>query len=254
MKQIVLSFILFLTFPFYAQTIVHHDSFSVILDYLNQEDHHEHTLVLIDIDNTIAQPAGTFVASDQWVSHHIKLKMNEGLTPRDAWLAIKDQYVTLQHSIDLALVEESIPQLIQELQSRNITVVIISARLPEIADRTIEQLQKLGIYLNRSALWHEEIIGDSSLTYHYKNGFIFCDGNNKGKVLEAIMKHTNRSYKKVIAVDDKEKNLHDIKKALPHSVEFVGIRYSYLDEIVAQFNSIQAEKDLHILLSAGIAA
>lgn len=247
MKKQLLFLILFFNSSFFAY-IKHHNNFAAVLDYVTAQDHHENTLILLDIDNTIAQPADTYVASDQWVSYHMAKKMNDGLSAREAWLAIKNLYVTLQHLIDLTLVEESIPQIIQELQSRGITVVIISARLPEIAHRTMEQLYKLGIYLNPTAFWHEEIIGESTPSYYYTNGFIFCDGNNKGKVLESIMKHAHRSYKKIIAVDDKEKNLHDIKNILSSSIEFVGIRYGYLDSVVTQFDSIQAEIDLSILL------
>lgn len=241
MKQYFFYLILFFHISLNA-CINHHNNFDTILNYIDTDDHHPYTIVLLDIDNTIAAPAGTFVASDQWVSHHMKIKMKEGLSARQAWMAIKDLYVYLQHQIDLMLIEEITATIIKELQSRGIIVIAITARLPEIGDRTIMQLSNIGIEF--SSLWHEELLGNENLSYHYKQGIIFCDGNDKGKVFEDIVKRINKSFTKIIAVDDKENNLKALQKVVLPSVKFIGIRYGYLDTIVSAFDHEQAELDL----------
>lgn len=240
MKQFFVYIIFFFHIPLFSY-LNHHNNFEAIWNYIKVDDHHPHTIILLDLDNTVVQPRDTYVASDQWVEYHIKQKMKEGLSAREAWLLIKDLYVYLQKHISLTLVEEITVEIIKELQARGITVIAITARLSEVSDYTIMQLRNLDI--NFSQLWHEEIC-DGDLRYCYKDGIIFCDGNDKGKVFEHICQRINKYFKKIIAVDDKEKNLHSIKKVLHPDIEFIGIRYGYLDPIVNAFDYEQAELEL----------
>ena len=244
----LLTFLLFFSTAILAN-IVEHDSFESILMYLNEDDHHRYTLIVIDIDNTIAEPI-ILAGSDQWVTHEITKGMQGGLTARQAWLAIQDLYIAIQHSIDLIPVEDKTPYIIKELQSRGVIVVILTARLPQISDRTIAQLKNIGIDLSHSPLWHEEIISDSDISYHYKNGIIFCDGNDKGIVLNAILQKINYQPKKVIAIDDKAKPLHSVKNIFDAAVDFIGIRYSKLDQKVAQFDPQRAQEEIKLIACA----
>lgn len=248
-KKLILSITFLISLiPTIFPNIVEHDSFESILNYLNDDDNHRYTLIILDIDNTLAQTI-KLIGSDQWVAHEMKKRIDEGLTPREAWLAIKDLYVAIQHAIDLIAVEEITPAIIKELQTRGIIVIAVTARLPEIADRTIEQLKQIGIDLTHAPLWHEELLSNSDLIYHYKNGIIFCDGNDKGHVLEAILQRIGHEPKKVIAVDDREKNLHAIKKIFESHIDFIGIRYSKLDKKIAAFDASQAEQELQLLIA-----
>ncbi len=244
MKQFFVYVLFFFHIPLFSY-LNHHNNFDAIWNYIAPHDHHPHTIILLDLDNTVVQPLDTYVASDQWVEHHIKQKMKDGLSARQAWLLIKDLYVYLQKHISLTLVEEITVEIIKELQAKGITVVAITARLSEVSDSTIMQLRNLDIHF--SQLWHEEIC-DGELRYCYKDGIIFCDGNDKGKVFEHISQRINKYFKKIIAVDDKEKNLHAIKKVLHPDIEFIGIRYGYLDHVVAHFDHVQAEKELQNFL------
>jgi phosphoserine phosphatase len=240
MRQYFLYLILFFHAPLIAY-VNQHNNFDAICNYISLDDHHSGTIILLDLDNTLVQPYGTYLASDQWVEYHIKQKMNDGLSAREAWLLIKDLYIHLQQYINLTLVEEIAVQIIKELQSKGIIVIAITARLSEVSNNTLMQLHNLGIHF--SQLWHEEL-SDHDLRYHYRDGIIFCDGNDKGKAFEHITHRINKYFKKIIAVDDKEKNLHSIKKVLHPDIDFIGIRYNYLDTIVAAFDHEQAELDL----------
>lgn len=244
MKHFFVYVILFFNIPLFSY-INHHKNFDAIWNYIDVNDHHPHTIILLDLDNTLVQPFGTYVASDQWVEYHIKQKIKEGLSAREAWLLIKDLYVYLQQHISLKLVEDISIEIIKELQSKGIVVIAITARLSQVSESTLIHLHKLDIYF--SELWHEEIC-DNDLRYYYKNGIIFCDGNDKGKVFEHFSKRINKHFKKVIAVDDKEKNLHAIKKVLHPDVDFIGIRYGHLDYVVTNFDHKQAEIELQKLL------
>lgn len=250
MKKLLLALnLIFLFTSSLCAMIVEHHQFSAIFDHLNEDDNHRYTLVILDIDNTIAQTI-MLIGSDQWVAHEMEKRVKQGLSYRQAWLEIADLYVAIHHVIDLLPAEEITPALIKELQKRGIIVIAVTARLPKLAHRTIVQLKRIGIDLTHAALWHEELISDSDLNYHYKDGIIFCDGNDKGKVLHAVLQRIGHQPKKIIAIDDREKNLHAIKKIFESHVEFIGIRYGHLDKKVAEFDPIQAEKELQQLLFA----
>lgn len=247
MKKLLLSLhLIFLFINTAFANIYEHTNSAVILDYLNPEDHHKYTLIIFDIDNTIAT-TNTFIGSDQWVSHEIKKRLDQGLSYREAWLEIADLYVTLQHIIDLVPVEAVTPAIIKELQNKGIIVIALTARLPKLASRTITQLKNIGVDFSHTPLWHEEIVNNDDIYYHYTNGIIFCDGNDKGKVLSHILNHIGYKPTKVIVIDDRQKHLQAVKNALHPDITFVGIRYGYLDEIVAQFDPIAAQIELEQL-------
>ena len=91
--KILLLSIPFLSFTPVFPSIVEHDSFESILDYLDEDDNHRYTLVILELIILLAQTS-ILGGSDQWVAHEMKKRMDEGMTPREAWLAIKDS--TLQ--------------------------------------------------------------------------------------------------------------------------------------------------------------
>lgn len=239
-------FLLSLSFCFsLSAMIIEHTKFDAILTYLNEDDLHRNTIIIIDIDNTIAHPHGT-IGSEEWFMHLVNQKLNEGLSIKAALEEVLPLYFAVHHSIWMQPVEAVTPVIIKYLQQSGVIVIAVTARSLEIRERTFEQLDAIGVDFSHAPLWHEEILSDSDLIYHYKDGILFCAGNDKGKVLKAILDHINHTPTKVIAIDDKEKHLHAIKKIFEPHVEFIGIRYGHLDEKVAQFDPIIAEQELEI--------
>ncbi len=153
-------------------------------------------------------------------------------------------YFDIIHSIDFIPVELITIHMIQELQKAGVIVMGLTARSIAIIDRTIAQLRALGIDLSHAALWHEPIMHDCHLPYCYKNGILFCDGNDKGVILDQVLTRLNYTPTKIVVIDDKEKHLHAIARVLGPEIEFVGIRYSYLDEKVRNFDPLCADEEL----------
>ena len=230
-------------------TVIEHAEFASILNYLTPDDYHKNTVVVLDIDNTIATLGGPFqvLGSDTWVNYEIAKRIKEGMPVNEALEQVLPLYFELVHIVDLKPVEPTTIEIIKQLQDLGITVIACTLRSLQISDRTIEQLHEMGIDLTHSAFGPGEILG-TDIIFRYKNGIIFCHGLSKGPAFKSILDHFNHTPTKVIFIDDKEKYIHQIQSVLHPDIEFIGIRYSHLDEKVAQFDQIVAEQELHTYL------
>ena len=246
--------ILLLTFLYISvscATVIEHADFASIFHYLTPDDYHKNTVVVLDIDNTIATLGGPFqmLGSDTWVSHEIAKRIKEGMPLQEALEQVLPLYFELVHIVDLKPAEPATIEIIKQLQALGITVIACTLRSLEISDRTIEQLHELGIDLTHSAFGPDEILGND-IIFRYKNGIIFCHGLSKGPAFKCVLDHFNHMPTKVIFIDDKEKYIHQIKDILHPEIEFIGIRYSQLDEKVAQFDHGVAEQELQTYLAS----
>lgn len=225
--------------------IIEHAHFGSIFDYVTPTDYNKKTIVIVDIDNTLATLAGPFqmLGSDTWVNYEIAKRFSQGMTIDAALAEVLPLYFDLVRLVNLRPVEPHTPEIIKQLQDAGITVVACTLRSIEISDRTVEQLQAIGIDFTHSAFGIEEIIGQE-IRFRYKNGIIFCHGLNKGPAFKAVLDYFNHTPAKIIFIDDKEKYLHQIKAVLHPDIEFIGIRYSHLDEKVAQFDQVLAQQEL----------
>jgi len=248
---IKLSLIGLLCSAYAHATVIEHAEFASIFNYLTPEDYHKNTVVVLDIDNTIATLGGPFqmLGSDTWVSHEIAKRVKEGMPFNEVLDQVLPLYFELVHLVDLKFVESTTQETIKQLQALGITVIACTLRSLQISDRTIEQLQAIGIDLTHSAFGPDEILGND-IIFRYKNGIIFCHGLSKGPAFKCVLDHFNHNPTKVIFIDDKEKYIHQLKDALHQDTEFIGIRYSHLDEKVARFDHALAEQELQAYLAA----
>jgi hypothetical protein len=232
------------------QNIIEHAEFASIFNYITEDDYHKNTVVILDIDNTIAIQGHPFrmLGGDIWVNYEIAKLIEQGIEPKKAVAQVLPFYYELTHFVDLKPVEPSIPWIIKQLQDAGITVIACTIRSIEISDRTIEQLRAIDIDFAHSAFGYNELLGHGS-SFRYKDGIIFCCGGDKGITLKHVLAHFEHTPTKVIVIDDKEKYLHQIKCILHPDIEFIGIRYSHLDEKVANFDSALAEQEKQAYLS-----
>lgn len=247
MNRFLILLILVTTFCLHAQKsiIVEHHHFQHVLDWVLPEDLHNKTVIVLDIDNTLAHPETYLIGSEEWVAHMICSYGDTTITdPKARFACIAPLYYDVIHGISFQPVESITVEIIKELQNSGVVVVGLTARSFEICDRTIEQLYNIGIDLSHASLWHEQLWHDCHLEYCHKNGIIFCDGNDKGKVLTHLFERLNYQPSKIIAVDDKERHLQSIARALDTQIEFIGIRYAHLDEKVRAFDKVTADRQL----------
>jgi phosphoserine phosphatase len=205
------------------------------------------SMVIFDLDNTLVHPQSE-VGSAQWFDYMLQQKVRMGLSVEDALQELLPLSFKVQNHVDLLPVENDTLHVLDKLRKKGIVTVALTARSDTLVTRTIYQLQKIGINFNAKNEFNRELTLDYPRPVLLKNGIIFCANNDKGSVLFSILTLVNYHPKKIIFVDDKLEHLLEVEKAcLRNAVNFIGIRYSKLDPVVAQFDPIRAEHELSLL-------
>lgn len=237
-------FLFLITFTTFANScIVEHSHFITVNDYLTPQDFNKYTVVILDIDNTIAQP-NAIIGSEEWFAHMMNKVMEDDCDVRAAVNRILPLYFEIMHTVDFGPVEQMTIDIIRQLQEAGLIVIGLTARSLEIKDRTIKQLNTIGIDFTRSSIWHEDFEYDCCVPYAYKEGVIFCAGADKGKILMHVFDRLNYCPCKIIAIDDKAKHLQAIARAINPCIDFIGIRYGHLDDKVRNFDGVAADEEL----------
>jgi len=206
------------------------------------------SMVVFDLDNTLVRPEKE-VGSVQWFDHMLKQKVKRGLGVEDALTELLPLSFEVQNHIDLCPVENKTVDVLQELRKKEIVTVALTARSDTLVTRTKSQLQEIDIDFNAENGFSRELTLEYPRPVLLKNGIIFCANNDKGSVLFSILTLIDYHPKKIIFVDDKLDHLFEVEKAcLRNAVNFIGIRYSKLDPVVAQFDPVLAEQELSLLL------
>lgn len=233
-------FILFLFFNSFINCLtIESDRLAIVMDYIEED-----TLVIFDIDNTLARPAQE-LSSDEWFCHLVNSRMAEG---HDYITSI---YYTLptayyaQFNVPLQTTEIDAELLTTHLIHQKIPTMALTTRSLFVSERTLEQLEDINIHFLTPHVSQEDLVLPMHHPCFYKNSILFGGNNDKGEVLTTFFHWMNYYPKKVIFIDDKMKYLVAVEKALKHyNIEFVGIRYSGCDELVQTFDPAKAEHQL----------
>lgn len=243
----------FALFPFLLFTTL----FAPILEHHTMHNVQKHikaanaatTLLVFDLDNTLIEPHG-LIGSDQWFTHMM------GNHPHIHYLDAAQKVVPLYHEIrkkiPVKLVEDISADIIRTAQERGFRAVGLTLQGEGLSDATIARLQEVSIHFKHSF--------PLSRTQHlnlphpclYKEGIVFCSGkNDKGSALIALLKESAYKPLTIIFVDDKEHHLQAVEKALHEhmpDIQFIGIRYSYLDEKINNFDTKIAATEMKLFL------
>jgi len=234
-----ITFFLFLLLNTYSNAhIVESDTLLSILNYPITPN----TLIIFDIDNTIAHPIEE-LSSDEWFCHLVDTKMLEGndlLT--SIYYALPAAFYA-QFNIPLEPTEKTTVALIKQLIDSGIAVMALSTRSLFIAERTLEQLDGINICFFMPDVDTDELVLPMPHPCLYKHGILFGGNNDKGQALTCFFNIMNYHPDTVIFVDDKMKYLLSVENALePRNITFYGIRYSGCDERVRNFDPAKAEQ------------
>lgn len=236
------TFFLFLclaaiSYDFLQGEIFEVKKFKEIERYVNPE-----TLVIVDIDDTLLIPVQT-LGTDVWFldrfEHHLQLKKDSTIA-LDRALA---EWEAVRHLTKVKIVEEGSNKIIDELQKSGNVVMGLTTQGLALATRTVMQLQTLTIDLSRTAPSKQDhyfINGKNGVLY--RHGILFTSGTSKGDALIKLFDIINYHPKHVVFINDKKTHLHDVEKSLElKNINFIGLRYSYSDERVANFSKEIAE-------------
>ncbi len=223
--------------------IVESNRIANIYDYLNPSDYNKNTLVIFDLDNTLIH-SSTDLGSDQWFYAMGKKLEDRGMSLQEAVNHLLPSFFHIMDHTWMVPTEKNTVSVINKLLAKGVTVIGLTARSIEMHQRTIEQLERLGIFFStirahKFAL--EECAGKSGL---YADGIIFSGNCDKGELLNHWLNIVGYHPKKVIFVDDKLKNIRSVETALhKRNYPFVGIRYGYLDDHIRTFDLDATEQE-----------
>lgn len=184
----------------------------------------EHILILLDIDNTLLHSLAD-LGSDQWVYDTIARHIADGYTYSQALELVLPLYFHINEHIDLECIEAGSTALVAAYKKAGMRVFCLTARSPQLINRTLVQLESNGFPFEKQSLI------TLMQSYHYQNEVLFCGAHDKGQGVIALLQHLSYQPKLIIFVDDKEKNLASVEKALAVlDIEFIGLRYAGCDE------------------------
>lgn len=212
--------------------IIEVESFQQIVNYINVE-----TLVLLDIDDTLLIPIQT-LGTDAWfmakLKDHLKQEKEYSLA-LDKTLA---EWEAVRHLTSVQVVEEGTPEIVNEMQKNGVVVMGLTTQGLALATRTVMQLESLNIHLSTTAPSHQDhyfMNGKNGVLY--REGILFTSGTPKGKALLAFLDIIDYHPKKIVFINDKKTHLEDVENALTiEGIEFTGLRYSYSDQRVLNYN------------------
>lgn len=241
-KNILLFILLFFSNTYYA-LIIESDQLSTVLDYIKSNN----TLIIFDIDNTLAHPTQE-LGSDEWFCHEVETKMAEGFDYITSIYYALPKTFYAQFNIPLKATEQNIPELIEGLINKGIPVIALSTRSLFIAERTLDQLDDLNINFFIASISPHDLVLPMPHPCFYKCGILFGGNNDKGEALTCFLNTMNYYPEQIIFVDDKMKYLVSVERALEKlSIPFIGIRYSGCDQRVKNFDSKKSDAQWTIL-------
>lgn len=193
------------------------------------------TLVLLDIDDTILVPKQT-LGSDVWFTYRFKhhLQNYEREQAFDKALA---EWEAVRHLSEMEIVENGTVEVIRELQNKNITVMCLTTQGLALATRTVNQLLSLGVDPLLTAPSKDDHYFINSHGVLYRHGVLFTSGTPKGTALTKLLEIIDFKPKHVVFINDKLTHLKDLESGLlTENIPFTGLRYSYSDERVKNFD------------------
>lgn len=217
--------------------IIESDTLETVLDYISTPN----TLVICDIDNTMAHPQEE-LGSDEWFCDLVNKRIDEGHDYITAVYYALPATFYAQFNIPLVPTEKTAALLIDHLKKLSIPVMALTTRSLFIAERTLEQLKNIGIAFLLPAVNQDKLVIPMIHPCFYHHSILFGGNNDKGEALIAFFHWMNYFPDKVVFIDDKRKYLEAVEKALKHyNIPFVGIRYSRCDNRVQMFDPAKAE-------------
>lgn len=180
--------------------------------------------LLLDLDNTTFVPL-TALGRDEWFVKLMQYACEIIPDHTEAAIAVLVIYNEVHRYIKMRAVEAEIVDIIREYQNIGRPVIGVTARGEELKEVTIRQLQEIGIDFNGK--------------------IIFCGGQDKGICFKAFLGKANEFPSDVVMVDDKRKHLEHVRDVLMSlGINFVGLRYGFLDETVKMFEMEPAQAEL----------
>lgn len=211
--------------------------FNALTQYSNPE-----TLLVLDIDDTLLVPVQT-LGSDVWFLHrlnHYRQSLQNECLALDRALA---DWEAIRHLTQVRIVEKGTDEIIKKLQNEKIVMMGLTTQGLALTTRTINQLNSLNIDLVHTApSSNDHYFINGSHGVLYRQGILFTSGTDKGEALLNFLQMVNYYPKNIVFINDKRSHIQEVEKSMVlKGINFTGLRYSYSDDRVANFNAKIAE-------------
>ena len=189
------------------------------------------TLVVLDIDDTLMVPA-QMLGGDCWFRYTLKRYLESGFEFEEALSEILPIYVEIQNKLEVLPVEANTASVVHRLQEKADRVIGLTTRSNILLYRTIEQLNSLGIHLNKTALFDLKSGLATDYSLYYIDGILSTEARHKGEALSNLCARYGYFPEKIIFVNDKLKFVLDVEETfINRDVIYYGFRYAGSDEI-----------------------
>jgi hypothetical protein len=192
-------------------------------------------LIVFDIDNTIIEPKQT-LGSDQWFHHRMDEYKSYGYSDSNSLEFALREWMAIQNLTEVQLVENDTGSIITDLQHKGYDVIGLTTRGLGMSTRTIHQLQSVGVSLQVTAPSKDEFHFMNGRGVLYHEGILFTAATDKGEALRKYINTIGYIPKSVMFINDKYSHIVPVAEFCEGAnIPFIGLRYAYLDEKVANF-------------------
>lgn len=233
----LITFIFLLCPIFLKGMIVESPKFTEIKKHIEKREP-EKVVIACDIDNTLLR-GSQHIGSVAWGDHIISELVNKGISKEKAEEIESILWQTVQPFVKVENVDSQTPAILGDIQNRGFLILGLTARCPEEADYTINQLLSIGINLGKlNRHFTFECLKNEEKKGMYKQGILFSTPFNKKSHALFKFLDENKIYPEhVIFIDDKLCHVEDLSRACnERNISFCGIRFSGADEHVKAFN------------------
>ncbi len=245
-RYLYLILVMILFVPVLSAKVIESSDIAHIISYSDQD-----TLVLLDIDNTVIQLTQS-LGTPQWFSDFYKKKRSMGISHEIATAETLHIYLKVNELSNSKPVDLRTSAIIQKLQEQGIIVLALTSRDDKLFKTTLRHLKptKLNFNLGKFKDYQLKLkVGEKSKV---QNGIIFAGGKHKGACLEEFFSMVNWMPKRVIFVDDQLKAIQEVESSILKSdIDYIGVRYGYLDKHVKSHNLKVSELQLEHFNKSG---
>ena len=175
-------YLLFLTSAVFSN-IFEIDRIDEVKSYLEKD-----TLVLFDIYNTIMHPVQE-LGRDQWFYHRISQYEDQGFSFSESLERALEEWISILHVTKVSPVESQVASIIDQIQSKNIPLMGLTARGSGVSTITMKQLRTLYINLAKTAPFYTEALVLNPHGVLFRAGILFTAGTNRGISLFKFFDH-----------------------------------------------------------------
>lgn len=234
--------------------VIESPTLEIILEHIPQQSHknNKKILILLDVDETLVT-TGQKLGSGHWYDHTEKQLIERGYTPQEAANIALAIFCDVRRHTKVELTLQNVPYLVEKLKKLAVTCLALTSQPFLLADVVNNHFLQLGFSFAHHQFPQELYFQVNKRISGFKHGIIMCNLNNKGDTLSAFLDLINYHPTMIIFVDDKLHKVIEVQKlAEKMGIDFVGIRFSGMDEQVKEIDLDKAAQQLDSLYRTGV--